>query len=101
MFVIPLRLLLNFSLVSPKSAQPSPSQDPPWKRDTILCYCEPRGENVADTSRAERGSTCRMERERRRFVSLVIFVFLRTTESPAALYNHPPVLPYLFMRRRL
>jgi hypothetical protein len=91
----------TFCSVSPKSAQPSPSQDPTWKKETILCYCEPRAENMADTSRAERGSTCGMERERRHFVSLVIFVFLQISESPAALYNHPPVSPYHFMRRRL
>jgi hypothetical protein len=30
-------------------------------------------------------------------VSLVIFLFLRIAESPAALYNHSPVSPYLFM----
>jgi hypothetical protein len=56
---------------------------------------------MADTNRAERGSTCGMERERRRFVSVVIFLSLRITESPAALYKHPPVSPYLSMRRRL
>jgi hypothetical protein len=91
----------TFCFVSPKSAQSSPSQDPPWKKETILCYCKPWGEIVADTSCAERGSTCGMERERRRFVSVVLFVSLRTTESPAALYNHPPVSPYLSMQRRL
>jgi hypothetical protein len=90
----------KFCLVSPQSSQPSPSQDPPWKEETILCHCEPWGDYVADTICAERGSTCGMERDHRHTVSVVMVFFLRTTESPAVLYNHPPSR-YLFMRKGL
>jgi hypothetical protein len=80
------------SPMSPRGVQSSPSQDRPWERKTILCYCDLRGENMADTICAERAATRGMERKCRRLVGNVVFLFLFTTDSPAVLYNHSPVL---------
>jgi hypothetical protein len=52
---------------------------------------------MADAVCAEREATRGMVRERRRPVGNIVFLFLFTTESPAVLYNHVPVLQCLFM----
>jgi hypothetical protein len=56
---------------------------------------------MENTVRAERCSTRGMERDLRYIVRNVLFFFLPASESPAALHNHCPALPYLFMRKGL
>jgi hypothetical protein len=56
---------------------------------------------MANTTRAEHGSTRGMERDLRYIVGNILFFFLFASESPAALHNHSPALPYLFMRKGL
>jgi hypothetical protein len=56
---------------------------------------------MANTIRAEHGSTRGMEREPRYIVRNVLFLFLSVSESPAALHNHSPASPYPFMRKGL
>jgi hypothetical protein len=71
-------------LASSQSTHPSPSHGP---EQSILCYCDGRGENVEDTICAERSPTRGMEREHRlvgNFVYLILFV----AESFAASSNH-------------
>ena len=85
---------------STQSAQPTPSQDIPWKETTISCHCNLRGENMEIEICAERGSARRMERDSRRIVRNDTFLFLYIAESPAVLYNHSHALQCLFMQRR-
>jgi hypothetical protein len=54
---------------------------------------------MADTICAKYEAPRGMERERRRLVGNVLFLFRFTTESPAVLYNHSLVLQYPFMRK--
>ena len=77
-------------LFSSQSVQSPPPQDSPGEKKTLLRYCDLRGENLAVTICAERGTTRRMEREHRCIVRNVVFSFLCTTKSPPAQYNHPP-----------
>jgi hypothetical protein len=56
---------------------------------------------MANTICSERDSTGGMERESRHIVGNIVFLSPHSTYSPAALYNHPPISRYLFMRKRL
>jgi hypothetical protein len=56
---------------------------------------------MADTICSERDSTRGMERESRHIVGNIVCLSPHTTDSLAALYNHPPISRYLFMRKRL
>jgi hypothetical protein len=84
---------------SPQSLQPAR----PWEKKKILCYCDRWGENLADTTcaSAKYGETCRMERECRRFVGNLVFLFLSMTESSTAIYNKSLVSQYLSSRKGL
>jgi hypothetical protein len=55
---------------------------------------------MANTIRAEHGSTPGMERDLRYIVGNVLF-FLPASESPAVLHNHSPTSPFLFTRKGL
>jgi hypothetical protein len=82
-----LRGTKSVSPASPQSAQSSASQDPPLEECKFLCHCDLRGDDEADTIRAEKGEYRRMERESRHLVRNSHILFLSTSESPAALYN--------------
>jgi hypothetical protein len=97
-----LRSTNFFSPASPQSTQPPPTRDPPWEKIKVLCHGDLRGNNKADTICAERGESCRMERECRPFVrkSHLFFNFiLSTAESPAASYLRTLISRYPFMRK--
>jgi hypothetical protein len=102
-FSLIIKLLIFCPPVSRQSAQPPSPQDPRNRCETqrIFCYSNRRREDVADTIRAERGSTRGMERDRRHLVrNVAICLFLCRTESPTVSYNNSPELQYLFMEER-
>jgi hypothetical protein len=72
------KLIVFYPPVSPQSTQSSSSQDPwnPCETEKIFCYSNRRREDMADTIRAERGSTRGMERDRRHLVRIVAICFV-------------------------
>jgi hypothetical protein len=54
LYYLALMTTKSFSLSSPQSVQPPPSQHPPWERKAILYYRDRRGENLAVETCAER-----------------------------------------------
>ena len=50
-----LRVTKSLSPASRQSAQPSASQGPPLEEEKILCHCDLRGDDEADTIYAEKG----------------------------------------------
>jgi hypothetical protein len=82
---------LRNTRISRDQVNETQSSSLPLKITGTNTYCHaPMSTQSLSLQSSERG--CRL------FVRLPLYSFLLVTESPAVLYNHDPVLQYLFMR---
>jgi hypothetical protein len=93
----PLISTKSHSLASSQSAKSSPPQERPWEEKTILCYCDRRRENMADTIRAEYSPRRGMEREHQFVGNLVSLSYLQLSLFCSVVEPHSRITISLFV----